>query len=94
MEYIRSFISLFDLTVERFAICLLCVTAIMLYKRLRIIEHKYAQLDKLVFGHALIISNQMGIKTIKIHRSSDYEVAQPINQINVPSPANPLDTQP
>ena len=82
MEYIRSFISLFDLTVERFVITLLIVAVYLLYKRLVCMTHQYNQLDKLVFAHALIISNKLNVRTIKVHRTSDYEPHNPINNVS------------
>jgi hypothetical protein len=82
MEYIRGALAWVDLSIEQLVMTLLIVMVYMLYKKLDCLQHKYNQLDKLVFAHALIISNKFDIKTIKIHRTSDYEVAQPINQID------------
>ena len=79
MEYVRAFISLFDMHGERIIIVLLCVAVIYLYRKVGIVEHKFTQIDKLVFAHGLIINTKLGIRTVKMHRNNDYEVAQPIN---------------
>ena len=81
MEHMRAALSWVDLSIEQLVISLLVLTAYLLHKRLAHLTHKYNQHDKLIFAHALIISNKLGVKTIKIHRTSDYEIAQPINEI-------------
>jgi hypothetical protein len=80
MEYIRGALSWVDLSIEQLVMTLLIVAVYLLYKELKLVRHKYAQLDKLVFAHSLIINTKLGVKTIKIHRSGDYEIAQPINE--------------
>jgi len=79
MEFVKGALSWVDLTMEQLIITLLIVVVYVLYRKLEIILHKYNQLDKLIFAHALIISNKLGVKTVKIHRTGDYEIAQPIN---------------
>ena len=84
MEIINGIISLFGFISEQlvFIVCLQTLVIIYLVKKLVKLEHSYHQHDKLLFGHALIISNKLGVKTIKIHRSSDFEITQPINDIS------------
>ena len=82
MEHIRAALSWVDLTIEQLVISLLILTCFLLHKRLVCITHKFNQLDKLVFAHALIINTKLGVKTIRVHRSADYEIAQPINDIS------------
>jgi len=83
MEYIRGALSLLvDMTIEQLVITLLLVALYLLHKRVTELHHKYSQLDKLVFAHGLIINTKLGVKTIKLHRSHDYEIDQPINNIS------------
>ena len=79
MEYLRSALAWVDLSIEQLVISLLILTVYLLHKRLVCLTNKYNNLDKLVFGHALIISNKLGVKTIKVHRSGDYEIRNPIS---------------
>lgn len=49
-------------------------------RRIIVIEHKYHQLDKLVLVQAHIIRDKLGIKTVDIHRTGDYEIEHPLNE--------------
>jgi len=84
MEILNGIVTLFGFIREYLGIVVGIQTIIIFYliKKLTAIEYKYHQHDKLLFGHALIISNKLGVKTIKIHRSSDFEITQPINDIS------------
>lgn len=84
MEIVNSIISLFGFIQQQlgFIVCLQTLAIIYLIKRQSRLEHTYNQHDKLLFGHALIIANKLKVKTIKVHRSSDYEVSQPINHLD------------
>lgn len=79
MEYIRAALAWVDLSIEQLVISLLIVTVFILYKKLEKLKQDYHQLDKLMFAHGLIINTKLGIRTVRVHRSGDYEVAQPIN---------------
>jgi len=81
MEHIRAALAWVDLSIEQLVISLLVLAVYLLHKELKTVQHKYNQLDKLVYGHALIINTKLGVKTIKIHRSGDYAIAQPINEV-------------
>ena len=50
-------------------------------KRIKKLEHDNRQLDKLVLVHAHIIASELKVRTVKIHRSGDFEIAQPINEV-------------
>jgi hypothetical protein len=79
MELVKSALSWVDLTMEQLIISLLIIVICVIYRRLEAITHKYNQLDKLIFAHSLIISNRLNVKTVKIHRTGDYEIHQPID---------------
>jgi hypothetical protein len=83
MEYIRGALSLLvDMTIEQLVITLLLVVVYSMYKKVVCIQHKYNQLDKLVYAHALIIAIKLKVRTVKTHRTSDYELEQPINHVS------------
>ena len=53
---------------------------VILAKRQKALDRKYQQLDKLNLVHAYIIADKLNIKTVKIHRSGDYEITNPLNE--------------
>ena len=59
---------------------LVVVYLVMLTKRVKNIEGKYHQLDKLNLVHAYIISDKLKVDTVEIHRSGDYEITNPLNE--------------
>ena len=52
---------------------------VMLYRKHKVLTDKYNQLDKLNLLHGYIIKDKLGITTVKVHRSGDYEIVQPLN---------------
>lgn len=42
-------------------------------------KHQVHQLDKLVLVQGWILKIKLGIDTVKIHRSGDYEIVSPLN---------------
>jgi predicted ferric reductase len=63
-----------------FALGLLVVAyVIILSKRQKVLDRKYQQLDKLNLVHAYIIADKLKVNTVKIHRSGDYEITNPLN---------------
>ncbi len=79
MEHLRAALAWVDLSIEQLVISLLILTVYLLHKRLVCLTNKYNQHDKLLYGHALIISNKLGVKTIRVHRTGDYEIRSPIS---------------
>ena len=64
-----------------FALGLLVVAyVIILSKRQKVLDRKYQQLDKLNLVHAYIIADKLKVNTVKIHRSGDYEITNPLNE--------------
>ena len=78
MERILTVI--YSLTIEQLIIILLIVGFAYLHRVYLKLAYKYAQLDKLNLVHAHIISDRLGIKTVKIHRNGDFEIINPLNQ--------------
>jgi len=65
-----------------FALGLLVVAyVIILSKRQKALDRKYQQLDKLNLVHAYIIADKLKVNTVKIHRSGDYEIVNPLNEV-------------
>ncbi len=58
---------------------LVVVYVIILSKRQKVLDRKYQQLDKLNLVHAYIIADKLKVKSVKIHRSGDYEITNPLN---------------
>jgi len=58
---------------------LVVVYVIILSKRQKVLDRKYQQLDKLNLVHAYIIADKLKVNTVKIHRSGDYEITNPLN---------------
>lgn len=52
---------------------------VILAKRQKVLDEKYRQLDKLNLVHAYIIADKLKVNTVKIHRSGDYEITNPLN---------------
>jgi len=65
---------------EKLVITLLIAANILLYRWIKNLAHENRQLDKLVLIHGHIIKDKLKIKTVKIHRSGDYEIVQPLNE--------------
>ena len=91
MDTFRAALAVFNLSLDQFIVALLFFVIALqfkfihyLYKRSneqhQLFMDRYRQLDKLVFAHALILSNKLGVRTIKVHRSGDYEPHNPINE--------------
>ena len=53
---------------------------LLLVKRVKEVERANRQLDKLVLLHGHIIRDRLGITTVKVHRSGDYQIEQPLNE--------------
>ena len=80
MEFIRGALSWVDLTIQQLVITLLIVVVYLLYKKIECLQLKYNQHDKLLYGHSIIIYQKLGVKTVKLHRSNDYEIVQQANE--------------
>ena len=59
----------------------LCVVAYLRLQRKEIkkLRHEAVQHDKLILLYGHIIKSKWGITSVKIHRSGDYEIVQPLN---------------
>ncbi len=68
-----------NMSTEQLVITLLIAANILLYRWIKNLAHENRQLDKLVLIHGHIIKDKLGIKTVKVHRSGDYEIVQPLN---------------
>ena len=68
-----------NLTTEQLVIGLLIFAVMYLFTALKTVSHQYHQHDKLllVLGH--VVKDKLGITTVKIHRSGDFEIVQPLN---------------
>lgn len=60
---------------------LVVVYVIILSKRQKVLDRKYQQLDKLNLVHAYILADKLKVNTVKIHRSGDYEITNPLNEV-------------
>lgn len=69
-----------DMTIEQLVITLLIIAVVVLFGIVKKIRYVQAQHDKLILVQAHIIAAKLGIKTVNIHRSGDYEISQPLNQ--------------
>lgn len=93
MEYVRAIFALFDMHGERIVLIMLIIAVIYLAKwvhfsnkkhieEIKRLEKKYRTLDKLIIYHAVVIRIKLGIRTVKIHRTGDYEILNPIDMID------------
>ena len=65
-----------SITIEQLFMTMLAIGIGSLYTALKVMQHQVRQLDKLV----LLLCDRVARDAVKIHRSGDYEIVNPLNK--------------
>jgi hypothetical protein len=70
-----------NMTTEQLVVTLLIASNIGLWIKVGFLSAKYQLVNACLISHSWVIRLKLGVKTIKAHRSGDFELVQPIDEI-------------